>query len=145
MIGALSTNGLILQLITPDAKEPFLNGFTPVVDVARAVVGAVNAKSTAEWGRPKRILLAGERFSFKEAVEHIAQVRPELKSRISKAALASANVGGAVVDLKPLEELLGVKITPWKESIIAAVDDLVQLTKGWESKGVQPHGSADAA
>ena len=140
----MSTHELILRLITPTAKLPSIRVFTPVVDVARATVAAITAKTQAEYGQRKRILLNGELFSFKEAVDYIADVHPELKPRINKAALEAPPLDGPVVDLTPAVELFGLKVTSWKQALIEAVDELLRFEKEWEANGVKPYLTKDS-
>ena len=133
-----------MRLITPTAKLPSIRVFTPVVDVAKATVTAITAKTQAEYGKRKRVLLNGELFSLREAAEYIAEVRPELKPRINKAALEAPPLDGPIVDLTPAVELFGLKVTPWKQALIEAVDELLRFEKEWESNGVKPYLTKDS-
>lgn len=84
--------------------------------------------------------MSGDWFSPKEAVEHIAKVRPELKDRISlNAKNAGDEVGERNIDNTRMKEVLGIEPRPWKETVIDAVDSLLGLEKEWRKKGLVAH------
>jgi len=135
---ALSTNIHIYQLLQPN--QPFdvnkLTAFVDVRDVARACVAALTSPKTSEVGR-KRIPLTGEWFNLRDAAEHIAKLRPELRDRINKAAFDAPPAAKCWIDNSRAKEVLGIQeVTPWRESLIAAVDSLIELEKEWASKGL---------
>jgi len=93
----------------------------------------INALSAPTNVGRKRILMSGEWFSWKDAVELVATERPQLKDRLSVGA-RSAGPAPAVtpIDNTRAEEVLGLKFTPWKVTVIDAVDSLLELEKGWK-------------
>ncbi|CAL1696095.1 unnamed protein product [Somion occarium] len=132
----LSTNSYIYGLIHSDGHIAPNPSFADVRDVAKAIVIGLGAPPTAKVGR-KRILITGEWFSAKDAVEYIARVRPELKDRLSKEALTAGPAPPTPIDNKRATEALGItEFTSWKDSVIAAVDDLLKLERDWKAKGL---------
>ncbi|KAJ3479149.1 hypothetical protein NLI96_g9264 [Meripilus lineatus] len=136
-ISALSTNSMVYELIRPEGAVPIHPSYIDVRDVALALVSALKSPPHSQVGR-KRILMSGDWFSPKEAVEYIAEVRPELKDRVSTNALNSGPVGTRNIDNTRLKEVLGLVPRPWKETILDAVDSLIGLEKEWKSKGLVP-------
>ncbi|OBZ70868.1 hypothetical protein A0H81_09122 [Grifola frondosa] len=114
-ISALSTNSRIYALLRPDEPiPPFL---------------------LHRWR--KRILMSGEWFSFKDAVEYIAEVRPELRDRLAVDARSAPATPQTSIDNTRAREVLGLKeMVPWRDTVLAAVDDLIKLEKEWASKGL---------
>ncbi|OCH87048.1 NAD-P-binding protein [Obba rivulosa] len=137
-LSSLSTNAYVYQLLQPNEGLPRGPRFTDVRDVARGCVNALTSPTTAEVGR-KRILVTGEWFSFHEAVEYIAEVRPELRARLNKAAFSAGPAPRNWIDNTRAREVVGLReMTPWRKSLIAAVDSLIKLEKEWASKGLTP-------
>lgn len=95
-------------------------GFVDVRDVTAAQVAGIKTP-----GR-NRVLLAGEWFEVKDAVDHIAVARPELADRLTN----------AVIDNTRAVEVLGVQVISWKEMIVDTIDSLVKLEKEWQEAGV---------
>jgi len=137
-LASLSTNAYIYQLLQPDEPLPPGPRYTDVRDVARGCVNALTSPTSTEVGR-KRILFSGDWFSFREAVEHIAEVRPELRSRLNKAAFSAPPAPQRWFDNTRAEEILGLRqTTPWRDSLVSAVDSLIKLENEWASKGLTP-------
>lgn len=128
---------MVYELIRPEGAVPIHPSYIDVRDVALALVSALKSPPHSQVGR-KRILMSGDWFSPKEAVEYIAEVRPELKDRVSTNALNSGPVGTRNIDNTRLKEVLGLVPRPWKETILDAVDSLIGLEKEWKSKGLVP-------
>lgn len=107
-------------------------------DVAAALVAGIRTP-----GR-NRILLAGEWFEIKDAVEHIASVRPELKNRLM-------NPGGPthpkiMIDNTRAYEILGIEpVSSWKDNVIETIDFLVKLEKEWVESGVDIRSTLQAS
>ncbi|GBE80659.1 Putative uncharacterized oxidoreductase [Sparassis crispa] len=132
-ISAMSSNELIYRLLQPDWE---VNAFGRTVDVRDVARGLVNAlKAPTNVGR-KRILMSGEWFSWKDAVEFIAAERPELKPRLAASAFKAVPAPPTAIDNTRAKEVLGLEMTPWKTSVLDAVDSLVQLEKEWIKKGL---------
>lgn len=133
----LSTNKLIYNLLRPDGPLPPSNSFIDVRDVARAVINALNSPPTSQVGR-KRILMSGEWFSAKDAVDYIAQQRPQLEDRLTKLANDAPPAQKSPINNSRAKEVLGLEVTGWKETVLAAVDDLLRLEATWKTKGLTP-------
>lgn len=126
---ALSTNLLLYNLILPDTKQqtpPF--GFVDVRDVAAGLIAGIKVT-----GR-NRVPLTGEWFELKDAVEYIASVRPELKSRLAN--IVPTGQTNGILDNSKALEVLGIKPRSWKESVINTIDYLVEVEKAWEGQGI---------
>ncbi|KAK7692305.1 hypothetical protein QCA50_003930 [Cerrena zonata] len=133
--GSLSTNGFIYSLLTPNgtgAPGPYA---IDVRDVAKALILGLKAPPTSQVGR-KRIILSSACISAKDVVELIASERPELKGRLSKAAFDAPPAPKSALDLSRAKEVLGLEFRDWKETILAAVDDLIKFEGIWKAKGV---------
>ncbi len=136
-ISALSTNFIVYDFLRPDGPPPPHGSWIDVRDVARATVLALKAPPTSEVGR-KRFLMSGEEWlNAKDVVDYIAEVRPELKDRLSREAQAAPSGSMKnLMDNSRVKEVLGLVLTPWKTTIIEAVDDLIAIDKDWKSRGV---------
>lgn len=128
---------MLYDLLRPDGPPPLSPAFIDVRDVARAMVNALDAPPTSQVGR-KRMIMSGEWFSAKDAVEYIAQVRPALKDRLSKLAESAPPAPKAPVDNTRAREVLKLEIGDWRDSVIGAIDDLIKLEAEWKVKGVIP-------
>lgn len=141
----LSSNGFIYLLLMPQGFPPptgFAVGrWIDVRDVARAVVLSLCAPPSSAPGiGRKRIIVSGEWFSFADAVDYLAVVRPELKSRLSTKVKEYPPEGRTLADLTRAKEVLGLdNLKSWKETVLDSVDNLVKLEKEWASKGLTPH------
>ncbi|PSR78757.1 hypothetical protein PHLCEN_2v7292 [Hermanssonia centrifuga] len=129
-ISALSTNSILYDLIRPDGPLPRSPGWVDVRDVAKALVVALRAPPASEVGR-KRIIMGGEWFS---PMEYLAEVRPELKDRLSEEVKRAGPVPKSIIDNTRAKEILGMEVTPWKCTLVEAIDDIVRLEKEWTSK-----------
>ncbi|KAL4243870.1 NAD(P)-binding domain superfamily protein [Abortiporus biennis] len=135
---ALNTNGMIYALIRPHGNIPIHPSWIDVRDVAQAAVNALTAPPASKVGR-KRIPLSGEWFSFKDAAKYVAEVRPELKNRISEQAKKAPPVSESQIDNSRAREILRIELTPWKKTVIDAVDDLLELEKEWKRNFASLH------
>jgi nucleoside-diphosphate-sugar epimerase len=136
--GALSTNAYIYRLLDPAGSYPGSPYYSDVRDVARAHVAALTSPPESSVGR-KRILIASPYdFNFQGIVELIAANRPELKNRLVTAKPPVFPSYKLPVDLKRVEDVLGIKLDSykkWEDTILDAVDSLVELEKDWKAKG----------
>lgn len=127
---ALSSNLLLYNLLIPESKlDNFTYGIVDVKDVAAALVAGIRTP-----GR-NRILLSGEWFEIKDALELIANARPELKDRLI------THIGPSqprvFVDNTRAYEILGLKpVGSWKDNLLETIDYLVKLEKDWVEVGV---------
>jgi len=127
---AISTAVCTYNFINPDVSLPTASpGYIDVRDVAVALVAATRVKGQ------HRLPLSGEFFDHTEAFPYIASVRPELKDRLAKA--TSTGQTKPLIDATPVLEVLGMPgLTPWKQTVLDAVDAIVQLEKEWVTAGV---------
>ena len=100
-----------------------------VRDVARAHVLALKVPPSVD--EPKRFILSSSRFTWKEAIELIAQARPELKGRLPVITGKEPVVGPyAVLDTSATERILGIKnYVKWQQTVLDTIDDLVRVEK----------------
>ena len=146
-IRLLSTNAFVyMGLMSPQGYPPPtedpIGRWIDVRDVALACVLALTAPPSSAPGiGRKRLLISGEWFSFGDTVDHLAVVRPELKTRLSQRAKEyPREEDRTLVDNARAKEVLGLsKLRTWKETIPETVDSLLALEKDWNSKGLKPH------
>ena len=127
---AISTAVTVYNFINPSVTLPTGSlGYVDVRDIAAALVAATRVKGQ------HRLPFAGEFFDHTEAFPYIASVRPELKDRLAKA--TSTGQTKPIIDAAPALEVLGLPaLTPWRETVLDAVDAIVQLEKEWVAAGV---------
>jgi hypothetical protein len=81
------------------------------------------------------VLLSGEWYYLKEAVDYIASVRPELRGRL--ASLEPTGQTEPMIDSARAIEFLGLPgIRKWKDTVIETVDYTLVLEKEWIKLGV---------
>jgi len=132
-IGAYSTLAFFFQALlsggkvtTPQFPFPLT---VDVRDVARAHVLALTAPPADQVGR-KRLFVAGPPVTWKEASEHLAAVRPELKARLPDLSDAR-ETDIAVIDVSRAREVLGLTdYIGWKKTVEDTTDSLVAAEKG---------------
>ena len=132
------TNRYIYALIDGAPDRP-VSGYDPAVrgppvnvdvrDVARAHVLALKVPPSEEV---KRFVVSSSRFTWVEAVELLAQARPELKGRLP---IITSDVPPvqpfATLDTSTTESVLGLKdYIKWQDTILDTVDDLLRVEKG---------------
>ncbi len=133
----LSTNSMLYNLLRPDGPPLPNPVFMDVRDAARALVNALKAPPTTQVGR-KRMVMSGEWISAKDVVEYIAQVRPELKDRLTKLAKNAPSAPVSPVDNTRAKLILKLEIGGWKDPVIGAIDNLIKLEAEWKVKGLIP-------
>ena len=118
------------NFINPNVTLPTESlGYVDVRDVAAALVAATRVKGQ------HRLPFSGEFFDHVEAFPYIASVCPELKDRLAKA--TSTGQTRPTIDAAPALKVLGLAgLTPWKQSVLDAVDSIAQLEKEWIGAGV---------
>jgi len=134
---ASGTNRYIYVLID-GAPDRLVSGYDPAVrgpplnvdvrDVARAHVLALKVPPSDEV---KRFVISSSRFTWVEAVEFLAQTRPELKGRLP---IITGNEPPvelfATLDTSTTEAVLGLKdYIKWQDTILDTVDDLLRVEK----------------
>ena len=132
------TNAYVYGLISGPPGRP-VGGFDPatgvppmsvdVRDVARAHVLALKVPPSPD--APKKFIVSPNTFTWKEAVEFLAQARPELKGRLPVITGKEAPVArGAIFDTSASERILGLKnYVKWQDTIVDTIDDMLRLEK----------------
>ncbi|KAI0048239.1 NAD-P-binding protein [Auriscalpium vulgare] len=131
---AASTNNFIYSLIHGDKGRPLpsqamsLPSFAHVGDVARAHVLALKAGPVH---KPKRLIIAKYEGTWKEAVEYLQKVRPELKDRLPVLGASEETLPKfATFDSSFAEKVLGFnEYKTWEQTVEETVDDLLKREK----------------
>jgi len=138
---ATGTNQYIYALIAGAPGRP-INGYDPatgppplsvdVRDVARAHVLALKLPPTSL--SPKRFILSTNTFIWKDAIELLAEKRPELKERLPVITRNEPPVAPfATLDTSKTESMLGMKdYIKWQDTVLDTVDDLLRVEKELE-------------
>ncbi len=110
----------------PAVRGPPLN--IDVRDVARAHALALKVPPSDE---PKRFILSSSTFKWKEAIELVAQARPELKGRLPVITGKEPPVQPfARLDTSATENILGLKnYVKWQDTVLDTIDDLLRVEK----------------
>ena len=131
------TNRYIYALINGEPGRP-VSGYDPatrgaplsvdVRDVARAHVFALKVPPSDQ---PKRFVVSSSRFTWVEAIEFLAQARPELKERLPVITGNEPPVQPfATLDTSTTGSVLGLKdYIKWQDTILDTVDDLLRIEK----------------
>lgn len=137
---SLSTNAIFYQTILQQPGKKLGGSQIPspitvdVREVALAHILALTAPPASEVGR-KRLIVGGENqnFTWKQAVEHLALVRPELKERLPDATVEHVRVG-SILDNSRAREVLGLESIDWRKTVEDAADSLMALEKSWATE-----------
>ena len=99
-----------------------------VRDVARAHVLALKVPPSDEV---KRFILSSSTFTWKDAIEVIAEARPELKGRLPAITGKEAPLPPvAILDTSVTENILGLKnYVKWQDTVLDTIDDLLRVEK----------------
>jgi nucleoside-diphosphate-sugar epimerase len=131
------SNWFIYALIDGAPDRP-VSGYDPVFrgpplnvdvrDVARAHVLALKAPPS---DNVKRFVISSSTFTWVEAVEFLAQARPELKGRLPIITDDAPPVQPfATLDTSTTELVLGLKdYIKWQDTVLDTIDDLVRVEK----------------
>jgi len=134
---ASGTNQDIYALIDGAPDRP-VSGYDPAVrppplsvdvrDVARAHVLALKVPPSDEV---KRFIVSSSSFTWVEAVEFLAQARPELKGRLP---IITGDVPPVppfcTPDITMTESVLGLKdYIKWQDTILDTVDDMLRVER----------------
>jgi nucleoside-diphosphate-sugar epimerase len=137
------TNRYVYALISGAPDRP-VGGYDPAVrgppmnvdvrDVARAHVLALKnsqSSSSSSSDTPKRYIISSSTFTWKEAIELLAEARPELKGRLPVITGKEAAVGRfATLDTSATAAELGLKnYFSWQDTVLDTVDDLLRVEK----------------
>ena len=133
-----STNQFIYGLIAGAPDRPVneydiaLRGppvSADVRDVARAHLLALKVPPSAD--EPKRFIVSSSRFTWKEAIELIAQARPELKGRLPVITGKEPPLPPFVIfDTSATENVLGLRdYVKWQDTVLDTIDDLLRVEK----------------
>jgi nucleoside-diphosphate-sugar epimerase len=100
-----------------------------VRDVARAHVLALKVPPNRD--APKRFIVSPNTFTWKEAVEFLAQARPELKERLPVVTGKEPAVPPhSRFDTSATETILGLKsYVKWQDTVLDTIDDLLRVEK----------------
>jgi nucleoside-diphosphate-sugar epimerase len=132
------TNRFIYGLIAGAQDRP-VSGYDPAIDgsplhvdvrdVARAHVLALKVPPSVD--EPKRFIVSSSRFTWKEAIEFIAQERPELKGRLPVITGKEPPVPPfAILDTSATENILGLRdYVKWQDTVLDTIDDLLRIEK----------------
>jgi len=127
------TNGLFYPLLSGRKgravpEQVIIPGFVHVSDAARAHVLALKA---APSKKPKRIVVQGGNVTWKQAVEHLNDVRPDLGERLPVVTGDEKEVGSpATFDTSSAARLIGLtEYIGWEETVEATIDDLIKREK----------------
>jgi nucleoside-diphosphate-sugar epimerase len=134
---ASGTNALIYGLIDGAPGRP-VPGYEPAIggppvsvdvrDVARAHVLALKLPPS---DAPKRFILSSNTFTWKDAIEFLAQARPELKGRLPAITGKEPAVPPfATLDNRATGAILGLKnYVKWQDTVLDTIDDLLRVEK----------------
>jgi len=139
---ASGTNRYVYALID-GAPDRAVGGYDPAVrgpplnvdvrDVARAHVLALKTcpSSGSSSDAPKRYIVSSSRFTWKEAVELLAEARPGLKGRLPVITGKEHAVAPfATLDTGATEAGLGLKdYIRWQDTILDTIDDMLRVEK----------------
>ncbi|TDL27089.1 NAD(P)-binding protein [Rickenella mellea] len=138
--GRMSTNSAFYRGDLPDPPRRKLAAIQkiphPVTvdirDVAKAHILALSAPSTNNVGR-KRILISGPNFSYKQAVEHLAKVRPELRGRLGDPSDVEEAPVPTIDQTRAIEVLGLTKYTGWETTVEDTADSLLAMERSWQA------------
>jgi nucleoside-diphosphate-sugar epimerase len=136
---AISTNLRIYQFLTPKGTFGQSPGYADVRDVARIHVEALNSPPESSVGRKRLIIASPYPVNYRQAMQLVAEARPELRDRLVDADSApELPVDRLPVDLQRVADVTGVQIDSyhtWRDTVLDTVDALLALEKDWISKG----------
>ena len=128
--------GILFQDLPKNAR-PFSPLGVDIRDVARALVAAIDSPPASKVGR-KRILVSGEWVHPSQIIAWIEEDRPEVAKRLNQDVKNFAAGIRPVTDNSGLKEILGLEVTPWRKTIIDALDALLEHEKYWKERGLTP-------
>ncbi|TFY51856.1 hypothetical protein EVG20_g10809 [Dentipellis fragilis] len=135
---ALGANRLLYQLIVGEKDRPLPlqlpPSFCDVRDVATAHIRALQIP-LAKDVQSKRILVSGGYFLWKDAVDYLQEVRPQLSERLPSTKNAPTPPGSpSIISNSRAEAVLGFSsYIDWKRTLVETIDDLLRAEKLWAS------------
>ena len=106
-----------------------------VRDLGKAHVLALTAPPTTVLGKRKRLIVAGKGFFWADAVERIAETRPELTSRLSDISDV-VKLPVKKIDPSLAAEVLGLtEYIDWKKSVDDMVTSILSVEESWRMEG----------
>ncbi|KAL1722009.1 hypothetical protein EV715DRAFT_287962 [Schizophyllum commune] len=138
---SLSTMAFIYRLLQPDTKDfmpPF--GCVDLRDVVRAHIAAMEIDTSALPVHERRFaIFAPYDTDAKEAIEYVAQQRPELKDRLAtpQSHWVARQTSFGEADRARVEKTLGFRLAErysWKDTVLDTVDALIALEKKWKGE-----------
>ncbi|KAG6840383.1 hypothetical protein C0991_007044 [Blastosporella zonata] len=131
-VNELTTNRMVYAVISGSFPEQLAPLFCDIRDVARAHVAALERTAKSSIPR-KRYLVCGGAFTWKDMVEHLAKVMPELRPRLPAPETALPLPGPAsTIDAQPAAEDLGmIDYIGWEKTVEDAVRSLLEVEKTW--------------
>ncbi|KAA1467423.1 NAD-P-binding protein [Dentipellis sp. KUC8613] len=128
-----TTNSLILLMF--NEKRPFselaqmldfiVPGFIHIEDVATAHVRALAMPRSRT---PKRVIANGGHMDLKDAIEHLAKVRPQLRDTLPDVSTVARRDPHLRFDGSTMQTVLGMQdLKSWQETLEDAVDDILSL------------------
>lgn len=125
--------------MTPKGTFGQAPGYADVRDVARIHVEALNSPPESSVGRKRLIVASPYPVNYKQAIQRIAEARPELRDRLVEAdSIPEFAMDKLPVDLQRVADVTGVQIDSyqtWLDTVLDTVDGLLALEKDWISKG----------
>ncbi|OJT14017.1 hypothetical protein TRAPUB_9427 [Trametes pubescens] len=142
LIREMSTNGLLYQLLNPAGT--FFAPLLLLIDVRDVARATVHALTTPPAEKRKRLLFVPHSVSWKQAAELIAEARPQLKERLSKAAQEEGKYPHPapptpVDNSKAIGVLKLGQLNDWKTTILAGVDSLLKVEADFAKEGKTFH------
>ncbi|KAI9464923.1 NAD-P-binding protein [Lactarius psammicola] len=134
---ATGTNRHIYALIagalgrSVNAYDPVTSGPPQSVDVRDVALAHVLAFKLPPSESPKRFILSTSTFTWKDAIELLAEKRPELKERLPVITGREPPLGPfSTLDTSKTESVLGVRnYVKWQDTVLDTIDDLLRVEK----------------
>lgn len=121
----------LLYLFLNGDSAPFGEAYPTFCDVRDAALVHVLALGAPPTSVRKRVLVSGGSFQWTEAVDYLRKTRPELSTRLNGGDSKALPVP-APLDTRKARELLGLReFTPWRITMVDALDDLVRMERSW--------------
>ncbi|KAG9220595.1 hypothetical protein CCMSSC00406_0003694 [Pleurotus cornucopiae] len=136
---ALSTAGMLYRLLSPDGPYPPNADHIDVRDVAKAHVLALKSPPTSVVGRKRIIVASPHGLNFATLTDLIAEKRPALKDRLTKAAPPKMDRDRVPLDFDRVEQVLGLRKSDFhslEDTLLETIDQLLVLEAGWKSSNL---------
>jgi nucleoside-diphosphate-sugar epimerase len=129
----LGVNRLLNLLLNGTLPPPLPPFFCDVRDVAVAHVAALDIGPTR---LKKRFLVCGGSFTWKDAIEHLSNARPDIKARLpSPDATPSPKGMLSTIDVSRASSILKLdNYISWEHTVYDTVDALLKAEETWNSR-----------